>query len=142
MAIKTGAEGVFVAIMPEQRLGVALKIADGATRRRECAIAAILVKLGAVDPAHTGDPQPPEPPPLQPLRHRHWRNPPRRGAGVTSRDGASGGVRGQRPLPPPTDGSVGVRYDFGRFGGRLPASVRLLAGPRSGLPLGDDFGGV
>lgn len=51
-AIKTGAEGVFVAILPEQRLGVALKIADGATRASECAIAALLVRLGALDADH------------------------------------------------------------------------------------------
>ncbi|GGH28103.1 asparaginase [Cribrihabitans marinus] len=51
-AIKTGAEGVFVAILPERRLGVALKIADGATRASNCAIAAILVELGVLDPDH------------------------------------------------------------------------------------------
>ncbi len=52
VAIKTGAEGVFIAIIPEKRLGVALKITDGATRASECAIAAILVRLGVLDPAH------------------------------------------------------------------------------------------
>jgi len=51
-AIKTGAEGFFVAILPEQRMGVALKISDGTTRASECAIAQILVKLGALDPNH------------------------------------------------------------------------------------------
>ena len=51
-AIKTGAEGVFVAILPERGLGVALKVDDGATRASECAIAAILARLGALDPAH------------------------------------------------------------------------------------------
>lgn len=49
-ALKTGAEGVFVAIVPGLGLGVALKIADGATRAAECAIAAILVRLGVLDP--------------------------------------------------------------------------------------------
>ncbi len=49
VAIKTGAEGFFVAIVPERKLGVALKIADGASRASECAIAAILVKLGLLD---------------------------------------------------------------------------------------------
>ena len=52
--IKTGAEGVYVAILPAAKLGVALKITDGATRAAECAIAAILVRLGilpASDPA-------------------------------------------------------------------------------------------
>ncbi|WP_170479369.1 asparaginase [Ruegeria arenilitoris] len=51
-AIKTGAEAVFVAIIPERRLGVALKIADGATRASECAIAAILVNLGVLEADH------------------------------------------------------------------------------------------
>jgi len=52
VAVKTGAEGVFIAIIPEKRIGVALKITDGATRASEAAIAAILVKLGVLDPAH------------------------------------------------------------------------------------------
>ncbi len=52
VAIKTGAEGVFVAILPERRLGVALKITDGATRASECAITAILCGLGVLDPDH------------------------------------------------------------------------------------------
>ncbi len=51
-AIKTGAEGVFVAILPDRSLGVALKIADGATRASEAAIAAILSRLGVLDAAH------------------------------------------------------------------------------------------
>ena len=50
-AVKTGAEGVFVAILPELGLGVALKIADGATRAAEVAIAALLAGLGVLDPA-------------------------------------------------------------------------------------------
>jgi L-asparaginase II len=52
VAIKTGAEGVFIAIIPEKRLGVALKIADGATRASEAAIAAILAKLGVLNADH------------------------------------------------------------------------------------------
>ncbi len=52
VAIKTGAEGVFIAILPRQKLGVALKITDGTTRASECAIAAVLVRLGVLDPAH------------------------------------------------------------------------------------------
>lgn len=51
-AIKTGAEAVFVAILPETQLGIAVKIADGSTRASECAIAAILVSLGVLDPGH------------------------------------------------------------------------------------------
>ncbi len=49
-AIKTGAEGFYTAILPEQGLGVALKVADGATRASEIAIAAILVRLGVLEP--------------------------------------------------------------------------------------------
>lgn len=52
VAIKTGADGVFIAIIPEKKLGVAVKIVDGGTRGSECAIAAILAKLGVLDPNH------------------------------------------------------------------------------------------
>lgn len=51
-AVKTGAEGVFVAILPDQKLGIALKIADGATRGAEIAIAALLARLGVIEPNH------------------------------------------------------------------------------------------
>jgi len=52
VALKTGAEGVFTAILPGRKLGLALKITDGATRASECATAALLVRLGVLDPAH------------------------------------------------------------------------------------------
>lgn len=52
VAVKTGAEAVFVAIIPEKKLGVALKILDGGTRASEAAITAILVHLGVLDAAH------------------------------------------------------------------------------------------
>lgn len=52
VAVKTGAEAVFVAILPERGLGVALKIMDGGTRASEAAITALLVHLGALDPQH------------------------------------------------------------------------------------------
>jgi L-asparaginase II len=51
-AAKTGAEGVFVAIIPELKQGVAVKISDGTARAKECAIAAILVGLGVLDANH------------------------------------------------------------------------------------------
>jgi L-asparaginase II len=51
-ALKTGAEGFFVGILPGQGLGLALKIADGATRASEAVVAALLVKLGVLDAAH------------------------------------------------------------------------------------------
>jgi len=50
-ALKTGVEGVFLAILPKTRTAIAVKIADGATRAAECAIAALLVREGALDPA-------------------------------------------------------------------------------------------
>ncbi|MDG1532746.1 MAG: asparaginase [Paracoccaceae bacterium] len=52
LALKTGAEGVFVAIAPERKLGVVLKISDGATRASEAAIAAILVGLDLLPRDH------------------------------------------------------------------------------------------
>lgn len=53
VAVKTGAEAFFIAIIPELKMGVALKIIDGTTRAAECAIAAILVKLGVLDAEHS-----------------------------------------------------------------------------------------
>ncbi|HEX5280889.1 MAG TPA: asparaginase [Micropepsaceae bacterium] len=48
IAVKTGAEGVFVAILPSLGLGAALKVDDGAGRAAETAIAALLIALGSV----------------------------------------------------------------------------------------------
>ena len=50
--LKTGAEGVFVAILPELEKGIALKIFDGGTRASECAIASMLIQLGVLNPNH------------------------------------------------------------------------------------------
>ncbi len=47
---KTGAEGVYAAIIPEHGLGIALKIDDGTTRASETAMAAILVQAGLASP--------------------------------------------------------------------------------------------
>jgi L-asparaginase II len=52
VAIKTGAEAVFVAVLPEQGLGMALKVVDGGTRAAEAAIAGLLVKYGVLDANH------------------------------------------------------------------------------------------
>jgi L-asparaginase II len=41
-----------VAILPEQGLGMALKITDGGTRAAEAAIAALLVRAGVLDAEH------------------------------------------------------------------------------------------
>jgi L-asparaginase II len=54
-SVKTGAEGVFVAVLSGLGLGVALKVDDGAPRASETAIAALLVALGvAQDDAAVG----------------------------------------------------------------------------------------
>lgn len=52
VAIKTGAEAVFVAILPDQKLGMAVKISDGNSRASEAVIVALLTKYGALDPRH------------------------------------------------------------------------------------------
>ncbi|WP_246040385.1 asparaginase [Roseovarius arcticus] len=52
VALKTGAEAFFIAIIPGRGLGIALKVTDGGTRGAECAIAALLVRLGVLDAAH------------------------------------------------------------------------------------------
>ncbi len=52
VTIKGGAEAVHVAIIPELKLGVALKIVDGGYRASDSAIAAILVKLGVLSADH------------------------------------------------------------------------------------------
>lgn len=45
---KTGAEGVVIAAIPEQGLGIAVKIADGSSRARSVALLAILDDLGVL----------------------------------------------------------------------------------------------
>jgi len=47
--LKTGAEGVYCAALPEQGLGVAIKVDDGAGRAAEVAMGAVLVHLGVID---------------------------------------------------------------------------------------------
>lgn len=51
-AVKTGAEGVYAAMIPERKLGIALKIDDGAGRAAETVIATLLAKLGLLPPDH------------------------------------------------------------------------------------------
>ncbi len=52
VAMKTGAEAVFVAILPEKRIGIALKIVDGGTRAAEAAITSLLIRAGVLDEGH------------------------------------------------------------------------------------------
>jgi L-asparaginase II len=49
--VKTGAEAVFMAVLPDQGLGVALKIDDGGTRAAETTMAKILTLLDVADEA-------------------------------------------------------------------------------------------
>ncbi len=50
VVIKTGAEGVFMAGLPAQGLGIALKAADGTSRASQTAIRAVLRHLGVLAP--------------------------------------------------------------------------------------------
>ena len=50
--VKTGAEGVFVAVIPDKQIGIAVKILDGATRAAEAAITLILIRLGVLNKDH------------------------------------------------------------------------------------------
>ena len=47
--IKNGAEGVFVAIIPEKKSALAVKIIDGASRAAEVAIAALLSEVKIIN---------------------------------------------------------------------------------------------
>jgi L-asparaginase II len=65
--LKYGAEAVYVAILPDLGLGLALKIVDGGPRAAEAVLATLLIRLGVLDPAH--------PEALQRLQpeQRNWR---------------------------------------------------------------------
>ncbi|MCC6002440.1 MAG: asparaginase [Pararhodobacter sp.] len=52
VALKTGAEAVYVAILPDSGLGMALKIVDGGVRAAEAATVALLARESVLDPAH------------------------------------------------------------------------------------------
>ncbi len=49
LVAKSGADGYFVAILPEQGLGIALKTDDGAERGRDAAITGLLGRFGVLD---------------------------------------------------------------------------------------------
>ncbi|CUH79069.1 asparaginase [Tropicibacter naphthalenivorans] len=51
-AVKMGAEGFFVGILPKRGFGIALKITDGGLRAADSAMAALLVRIGALDAAN------------------------------------------------------------------------------------------
>jgi L-asparaginase II len=50
VVIKTGAEGMFMAALPARGLGIALKVADGASRASQAAIKALLRHLEVLPP--------------------------------------------------------------------------------------------
>jgi len=50
-ALKGGAEGVYIAILPQHGLGIAIKCDDGAGRAAEAAMAMTLLHLGVIDEA-------------------------------------------------------------------------------------------
>jgi len=52
VTVKTGAEAVFVAIIPEKKLGIALKIEDGTTRAAEATITQLLIGAGVLEANH------------------------------------------------------------------------------------------
>lgn len=51
-SIKTGAEAVFVGIIPDLQMGIALKIEDGSTRAAEAVMVALLIRLGVLEAGH------------------------------------------------------------------------------------------
>jgi len=52
--VKTGAEGVFCGVLPEQGVGIALKCDDGATRAAEVAMAAMIARFLPTDGEQRG----------------------------------------------------------------------------------------
>ena len=50
--IKSGAEGVYAAMLPARGLGIALKIDDGSDRGAQAAIAALLARYGVLEARH------------------------------------------------------------------------------------------
>ncbi|MEM6895890.1 MAG: asparaginase [Pseudomonadota bacterium] len=52
VAMKTGAEGVFAAMVPGSGLGIALKITDGTTRAAEAVMTGLLVRAGLLEAVH------------------------------------------------------------------------------------------
>jgi L-asparaginase II len=51
VAVKTGAEGLMCAVVPDRGIGIALKVEDGAARAADPAIVRILALLDLLDPA-------------------------------------------------------------------------------------------
>lgn len=51
VTVKTGAEAVFTAILPQAQIGIAVKIEDGGTRASEAVIAQLLIGAGVLEPS-------------------------------------------------------------------------------------------
>ena len=56
VVLKTGAEGVFMVGLPERGVGLALKVADGASRAARAAVRAVLGHLDVLDADASGTP--------------------------------------------------------------------------------------
>lgn len=52
VTLKGGAEAVHIAILPELKRGIAVKIVDGGARASDAVITALLVRLGALEAGH------------------------------------------------------------------------------------------
>lgn len=52
VTIKGGAEAVHVAILPELKRGIAIKIVDGGARASDAVMTALLIRLGALEAGH------------------------------------------------------------------------------------------
>ncbi len=52
VALKTGAEAVYTAIVPSRGFGVAVKMTDGAFRASEAVISALLIRMGLLNSQH------------------------------------------------------------------------------------------
>lgn len=50
IVVKTGAQGIYVAVLRGEGRGLALKVGDGAKRAQDVALVALLASLGALDP--------------------------------------------------------------------------------------------
>ena len=64
--VKTGAEGVYCAVLPDEGLGIAIKCDDGAARAAQAIMAALIARFLPLDPAERAA--------LEPLMHPALRN--------------------------------------------------------------------
>ncbi len=108
VAIKTGAEAVFIAIVPEKRLGIALKIVDGASRASEAVDRGASGAPGRAGGRASGDAQAAERDPAQLARDRDGRAATGRRVSVARQGGMASppGIARRRALPGPCAGAI------------------------------------